>query len=67
MSEAWCVQADEPKAKQDVGFPLSASTEPAKTAADVAGADSLVGAYLHYQEQAAHHIQCSMVHCIRTS
>ncbi len=39
------MQGDEPKAKQDVGGPGSASGEPAKTAADVAGAgaDSLVG------------------------
>jgi len=37
------VQGDEPKTKQDVGGPGSASGEPAKTAAVVASADSLVG------------------------
>ena len=60
------MQADEAKAKQGDAGPGSAGSEPAKKAADVAGADSLVWAYLHYQEQAAHHTHCSMMHCICT-
>lgn len=42
MCEAWCVQGDEPKAMQADADPGSVGREPARKAADVADADSLV-------------------------